>query len=122
MQPNATALASRLEGRLFSAEGRLYFVVAVDTHSGFARVSYCADGKHQISQLPISEVGLRLTSESNVRLDGLSSTEKANRLIQNSDGWFFSTREGMKGPYPSKQDADQALSNHVLSIQSNSEP
>ena len=120
MQPNATALANRLEGRLFSAEGRLHFVVAVDTQSGFARVSYCADGKQQITQLPISEVGLRLTSDSDLRLDGLSGAEKANRLIQKSDGWFFSTREGIKGPYPSETDADLALSKHMLSAQGNS--
>ncbi|MCZ6616617.1 MAG: DUF6316 family protein [Gammaproteobacteria bacterium] len=122
MQPNATAIANRLEGRLFSAEGRLYFVVAVDTRSGFARVSFRADGKQQIAQLPISEVGMRLTSGSNLRPDGLSSAEKANRLIQKSDGWFFSTREGMKGPYPSETDADRALSTHVLSTQSDSAP
>ena len=61
MQPNATALANRLEGRLFSAEGRLYLVVAVDTQSGFARVSYRADGKQQISEMLISDVGLGLT-------------------------------------------------------------
>ncbi len=117
MALNATGLASRFEGRLFSDEGCLYLVLDVDTESGFARVSFRADGRQQIIQMPVSEVGLRLSSRSNLRLDGLSTADTSNRIIQQTDGWFFTTREGRKGPYLSDTEAKLALSKYILSAQ-----
>ena len=70
--------------------------------------------------MPISEVGLRLSSSSNLRLDGLSIADTSNRIIQRTDGWFFTTREGPNGPYGSKTEADRALSKHILSAQGRS--
>jgi len=119
---NVTALANRYAGRLFSEQGRLHLVIDVDTESGFARVSCRANGEQQIIQMPISEVGLRLSSRSNLLLDSLSNTETSNRIIHQTDGWFFTTRGGLKGPYPSDTDARQALSNHILSAQGESAP
>ncbi len=118
MALNATGLASRFEGRLFSDEGCLYLVLDVDTESGFAQVSCRTDGEQQVIQMPVSEVGLRLSSTSNLRLDGTADT--SNRIIQQTDGWFFTTREGPKGPYLSDTEANLALSKYILSAQGTS--
>jgi hypothetical protein len=107
-------LANRFEGRLFSEEGRLYFVLDVDTESGFARVSCRMDGEQRVIQMPISEVSLRLSSNTSLLLDGLNTSDTSKRIIRQTDGWFFTTREGPKGPYPSDRDANQALSKHIL--------
>ena len=120
MELNSTALTSRFEGRLFSAEGRLYFVLDVDPASGLARISCRVDGRQQVIEMPIAEVGLRLSSSSNLRLDGLRTADTSNRIIQQTDGWFFTTREGPNGPYVSKTEAECALSRHILSAQGRS--
>ncbi len=120
MTLNAAGLSHRYEGRLFVEEGRLYYVLDVDTESGSARVSFRADGVQQIIQMPISEVSLRLSSGSNLLLDGVSTANKSNRIIQQTDGWFFTTREGLDGPYLTETDANQALSKHILSVQGSS--
>ncbi len=120
MELNSTALTSRFEGRLFSQEGRLYFVLDVDTASGVARVSCRVDGRQQVIEMPISEVGIRLSSGTNLRLDGLGTADTSNRIIQQTDGWFFTTREGPNGPYGSKAEAQHALSRHILSAQGRS--
>lgn len=120
MELNSTALTSRFEGRLFSQEGRLYFVLDVDTASGVARVSCRVDGRQQVIEMPISEVGIRLSSGTNLRLDGLGTADTSNRIIQQTDGWFFTTREGPNGPYESKAEAERALSRHILSAQGRS--
>ncbi|MCZ6643568.1 MAG: DUF6316 family protein [Gammaproteobacteria bacterium] len=109
--------AKAIEGRLFTQEGRLYFVVEVDTEAGFARVSCRAEGVQQVIQMPISEVGLRISSSSNLLLDNLNTTETSTRIVQRPDGWFFTTREGLNGPYLSDTDANLALSRHILSVQ-----
>ena len=116
---NATALASRYEGRLFLDEGRLHFVLAVDSASGVARVSCRVNGEPQVLQMPISEVGWHLSSSSNLRLDGLSDAHSANRIIRRADGWFFTTREGPNGPYPSETKASSALSVYIQSARGN---
>ena len=109
------ALTSRFEGRLFLEDGRLYFVLDVDAESGLARVSFRADGQQQVVEMPVSEVALRLASNSNP-LDGLSGADTSNRIIERSDGWFFTTREGRKGPYATDADAKSALDEHILSV------
>ncbi len=120
MALNAPGLASRFEGRLFSDKGCLYLVLEVDTESGFAKVSCRTDGEQQVIQMPVSEVGLRLSSSSNLRLDGLSTADTSNRIIQQTDGWFFTTREGSQGPYLSDTEANLALSKYILSAQGTS--
>ena len=107
-------IANRFEGRLFSEEGRLYFVLDVDTESGIARVSCRVDGRQQVIEMPLAEVGLRLSSSSSLLLDGMNTSDTSKRIIRQTDGWFFTTREGPKGPYPSDRDANQALSKHIL--------
>lgn len=121
MTRNASALASRYEGRLFSDGGQLYFVVGVDIEAGTARVSCRVDGQQQVIQMPIAEVGMRLAASSNLSLDGLESGDTRNRITQRSDGWFFTTREGLKGPYRSDSDANIALRTYILSAQGSAE-
>lgn len=113
------ALESRFEGRLFTHEGHLCFVVEVDREADVARVSYRADGERQLVQMPISEVCLRLASSSKLALDGLSSDEKRHRVVQKTDGWYFDSRNGLNGPFPNETEADDALSAHILAAQSN---
>ena len=118
MAIRAKALESRFEGRLFTEEGRLYFVVEVDSDGGFARVSYRENGEQLIKQMPIADVGLRLASSSKLMLDGLSSPETSSRIIEQSDGWYFSARGGLQGPHASEDEANQALGSFILAEQS----
>ncbi len=64
MESQAAARTSRFEGRLFTDDGQLYFVIDVDAESGFAQVSYHADGRLQVRQMPLSEVELLLACDS----------------------------------------------------------
>ena len=121
MALECTAHGSRFEGRLFSDEGRLYLVLDVDTESGFARVSCRVDGEQLVLQMPVTEVGLRLSTSSSLLLDGLNSQKASGRIVQQNDGWFFATREGLKGPYKSDAQANQALKKHTLSFQGTAE-
>ena len=117
MTPNSIALAHRFVGRLFSDEGRLHFVLDVDTDAEIARVSYRSDGQQCVDHMPLAEVGARLAASSDLRLDGLNASGAADRITKQAEGWFFSTREGLKGPYDSQTEANRALHKHVLSLQ-----
>jgi len=120
MAQNVTAQAGRFEGRLFSDNGRLNFVIDVNTESGVARVSCRIDDEQQIVQMPIAEVGLKLST--NTKLDGFGVNASPNRIVEQTDGWFFSTREGLKGPYVSDAEADRALNSYIQSMQADSAP
>ena len=117
MVPDTNALVNRYEGRLFSEEGRLCFVLDVDTESGFARIGYQDESGHQVKLMAVSEVGLRLNTGSNLSLDSLGSNDRSDRVVEKADGWFIATREGLQGPFPSDNEANQALSRHTLSVQ-----
>jgi Domain of unknown function (DUF6316) len=115
MQSNRTAQASRFEGRLFSDGGRLHFVLRVDPDSGFARVSCHATAGRQVFLMPITEVAERLSST--LHLDGLNTAETSRRIFEQTDGWFFSTREGPNGPFQSRAEANAALRRYIVSTQ-----
>ena len=117
MVAKANGLQSRFEGRLYTDEGRLYYVVEVNKETGFARVSYRADDQHQIKEVPVTEVAAHLATSSKLMLDGLNHPDKTRRLIQEEDGWYFSTREGRVGPHASAKEADDELTKYILSIQ-----
>ena len=117
MELNATAPTNRFEGRLFTDEGRLHLVLDVEPESGLARVSCRADGVQRIIRMPISEIGLRLSSGPTVQLDGLTSANTSKRITRKIDGWFFPTREGLNGPFPSEAEASQALRDYIVSVQ-----
>ena len=70
--PPAT-LTNRLEGRLFSDEGRLHLILDVDTDAGLARVSFRADDQQQIAQMPIADICQKLATGGHLKLDGLNA-------------------------------------------------
>jgi hypothetical protein len=112
MARQAHALESRYEGRLFTEEGRLYFIVEVNSDAGIARVSYSDDGEQKIMEMPISEVGLRLASSS----PSLLPPEQTSRVVEQDDGWYFKTREGLDGPYATDAMADHALKQYIMAV------
>ena len=105
---------NRYEGRLFSEDGRLCLVLDVNTESGLARVSSRVQGMRQVVDMPVSEVALRLASPPEQNLD---VPVASSRVVQKSDGWFFVAREGLKGPYLSDVDAEQALTDYIQAAQ-----
>lgn len=107
--------AGRFEGRLFVKDGRLCMVVEANEASGIGRVSFRVDGQQQMVEMPLSEVGQRISAGTNLVLDNVSGTELSKRILRKPDGWFFSAREGLKGPYQSGEEAERELSQYILS-------
>jgi hypothetical protein len=116
MAARIPALTDRTEGRMFSMQGRLCLVLDVDAESSLARVSCPAESGRRIVEMPISEVNSRLSSDPKLPLVAPNTAETSNRITQQSDGWFFSSREGLKGPYGSDTEAKLALSEYILSF------
>jgi hypothetical protein len=112
MARQAHALESRYEGRLFTENGRLYFIVDVDSDAGIARISYREHDEQKIMQIPISEVGLRLASSSPTMLP----PEQTSRIVEQDGGWYFKTREGLDGPYATDTMADHALKQYIMAV------
>lgn len=117
MTLNAT-LAKRYEGRLFVEDGRLHMVVEVDVNSGTAYVS-CNDGTGpRVQPWRVMDVGARLSSENGLLLDGLARADQSERITEKDEGWFFTSREGLQGPYASHAAATDALKQFLLVTQS----
>jgi hypothetical protein len=108
----------RFEGRLFVAEGRLCMVVEADELTGTGRVSCQLDGRQQVVEMSLTEIGRRISSGESLTLDNVNGAEVTNRILKKPDGWFFSTREGLKGPYRSDTEAEQQLNQHIVATQS----
>ena len=113
-------LNNRLEGRLFSDEGRLHLILDVDTDAGMARVSFRADDQQQIVQMPIVDICQKLAIGGHLKLDGLNTEDTAKRVVQQVDGWYFIAREGPEGPYSSAELARKALNKFILAKQTES--
>jgi hypothetical protein len=121
MAPN-TSLAKRYEGRLFVDDGRLHLVLDVNLESGTASVS-CNDGSGpQVEQWPVGEIGIRLAKENGLLLDGLTRADKSERITQKDAGWFFTSREGLQGPFKTHAQAGKALQDYILTTQGNQAP
>lgn len=115
MATNDSSQSSRFEGRLFLEHGRLYFVIDVDNKTDTARISCRVDGEQQVIQMPVSEVAMRLSTSS--KLDSLNTSDTTKRIVEQSDGWYFSTREGLKGPFGTEAKAKEGLDKHILASQ-----
>ena len=116
MSVNAT-IAKRYEGRLFVEDGRLHMVINVDTTTGMAHVS-CNDGNGaKVSEWPVTEIGNRLSRTNGLMLDGLVRNDHSERITEKDDGWHFTSREGLKGPYDSEKKAEAALKEYILASQ-----
>jgi hypothetical protein len=109
--------AGRFEGRLFAKDGRICLVLEVNRISGIGRVSCRVDGKQQVVEMPLSEIRRRISSGAKLVLDNIDGSELSKRILREQDGWFFSAREGMMGPYRSGDEAERELSRHIISTQ-----
>lgn len=107
----------RLEGRLFSEDGYLFMVIAVDDDTGMAQVTCRVAGTRQVIPMTIDDVYDRISSERSLILDNLNSAETLRRVYEGDGGWFFVSREGDKGPFPSKDIAANQLCRYILSMQ-----
>lgn len=93
-------------------------VVEADELSGVGRISSRVDGKTTVVEMPIAEIGKRLSTAAKMTLDSIGSATSARRIEQRSDGWFFSAREGLQGPFASREAAEDELDRHLLEAQS----
>lgn len=107
----------RFEGRLFAEGGCLFMVVSTNEAAQTARVSCGLDGHTQVIEMPLPEVAKRISSSSGLMLDNLNGPDSARRLLKQRDGWYFSTREGLMGPYPTEKAAGRDLGRYILSMQ-----
>ena len=112
-----STLAKRFVGRLYTDEGRLHLVLDVDLEAGTGRVSCKAGGERQLIDVPLDVIGSHLALGGELKLDSLNTGAKATRTVEKTDGWYFSTREGLKGPYPTDAAANDALDEHILTYQ-----
>ncbi len=116
MTLNAT-LAKRYEGRLFVDDGRLHMIVEVDVDNSTAYVSSNDGSGPQVNPWPVTEVGNRLSSENGLLLDGLARADESERLTEKEEGWFFTSREGLQGPFKNHTQAGKALKDYILTTQ-----
>ncbi|MGI9323903.1 MAG: DUF6316 family protein [Pseudomonadales bacterium] len=107
----------RFEGRLFAHAGRLCMVVEADELSGVGRISFREDGENRVVDMPLSEISQRIAANSDLLLDNARAPESSKRIVRKPDGWFFSTREGLQGPFQSGQEAEQELGQHMVASQ-----
>lgn len=108
---------ARFEGRLFVDDGRLCMVVEADESTGIGRVSTRIDGKQTLLEMPLVDIAMYLSSGAKLVLDNLGSPESKQRVLEKEDGWFFSAREGLKGPFPSGEHAERELDQYIIASQ-----
>ena len=108
---------ARFEGRLFVDNGGLCMVVEANESTGLARVSTRIDGQQVLLDMPLADIAMHLSSNAKLSLDNLGSPESKQRVLKKEDGWFFSAREGLKGPYPSGETAERELDQYIIAAQ-----
>jgi len=111
-------MVNRFEGRLFLEDGRLCMVVEADESSGVGRVSSRIDGQSNVVEMPLTEISQRLSVSDKMTLDSIGAATSGQRIQQRSDGWYFSAREGLSGPFKSQNEAQKELTAYILSSQS----
>ena len=114
----STRSLGRFEGRLFVENGRLCMVVEADETAGTATVSFRKDGVPNLIEMPLSEVSRHISSGAELALDNLNTASTGERVVEKSDGWYFSAREGQKGPFGSAAEAEAELQSYIVSSQS----
>jgi len=108
----------RFEGRLFAHDGRLHFVVSACEATNTARVSCRVDDERKIIEMSLSDVRQLICTNSDLALDNVNGGESSKRIVHKQNGWYFSAREGQKGPYASKEEAEKGLSDYIVAAQS----
>ena len=114
----STKGVGRYEGRLFAEDGRLYMVVEANEDADVARVSCCIDGERQVIEMSIMDVAARISAGTDLVLDNINGNDSEKRILRKKDGWFFSAREGLKGPYRTGAEAKRELGKYIVASQS----
>lgn len=117
MSESNTTVLNRLEGRLFVEQGKLFYVLHVDSKTGMARVSVREDGQQSVVEMQVHEIGAKVGACTQLTLDGLESQQTANRAYQGDDGWYFKAREGEYGPFDDESTAKKELKNYIIKVQ-----
>jgi hypothetical protein len=112
----------RFEGRLFSEDGCLFMVVHADEGAGIARVTARVGAHTQVIEMPFADMVRRVTSGSSLVLDNLNGPDFVRRLQKKKDGWHFTTREGLMGPFESEGFAARQLTRYILRMQTEPNP
>ena len=110
-------LTRRLEGRLFAEASTMFMVLDADDRSGIARVSCRMDGHQQVIEMPLADVVRRISTASSLILDNMNGPDSLRRVTQQGDDWYFTSREGMIGPYATRTEATQNLCRYILAMQ-----
>lgn len=114
----------RLEGRLFIENSRLCMVIGVDPESGMGRVSSRVNDERLIRDMPLTEICNRLSTSA--KLDNVRGPEAMNRVFcddsattdeDETEQWYFNTREGRQGPFECEHSAGQALNQYIITSQ-----
>ncbi len=108
----STAL-QRFEGRVYAEDGQLHLVVAVDANAGTAHVSTRIDGSHQVLEVPLTTVRAALAEGAELDLKDMGRSGN-DRVQQRDGGWYYVTREGQTGPFPTRQAAQEGLDAFLL--------
>lgn len=114
----STSQLERFEGRLFARDGRLHFVVHACEATNIARVSCRIDDERKLIEMPLTEVRQLICSDADLSLDNVNGRASSERIVEKKDGWYFSAREGLKGPYASKDEAQSELNSYIVAAQS----
>lgn len=122
MTQSVPSAARRLEGRLFVDQGVLCFVLNVDAETQTARVSLQQDGQRLVIEMPVSAVERHLSVQPHLQLDSLNTETGEARLSETDEGWYFKTRDGREGPFPSRARAHSAFKKFMLDVQSTDAP
>jgi len=117
-QTVSNSVVNRFEGRLFLEDGRLCMVVEADEARGLGRVSSRVDGQPKVVEMSLNDIGQRLSMSAKMTLDSIGAATTTQRVQQKSDGWYFSSREGLVGPFSSNDEAQQELTGYLLTSQS----
>ena len=75
-----------------------------------------------VEQWPLAEIGTRLSRENGLLLDGLARADKSERITEKDEGWFFTSREGLQGPFKTHAGASKALQDYILATQGTPAP
>lgn len=113
---------NRFEGRMFVEGGILFLVVESDPEAGTARVSGRVDGETQVVDMPIADIARRLAAGNELKLDNLNGPGAEKRVVRRADKWFFTSREGLQGPFGSGTETRLRLTRHILAMQSPGAP
>lgn len=117
MADSSPRVLNRLEGRLFVEQGKLYYILHVDTATGMARVSVRSDGQQTVVEMPVNDIGAKVGACAQLSLDGLESPTTAFRVLERSDGWYFKAREGEFGPFKDEVCAQTELKSYIIKVQ-----